>query len=766
MAQQSNINIFREMKERRVLQFVGFYMGGAWVALEFLGFLTDRYGLSPNILDLILLSLGTMLPSVMVFAYNHGKPGRDRWTRADKIVIPMNMLVTLGLIAFFFGGKDLSATTITVTAEDETGATIERTIPKATYRKRICLYFFDNKTGKSTDDWVGWWLPHAIYLDLVQDYYFDNRDPFQLSKALTEAGGTDEAIPLALMQTTTRRFHLSHFLEGDVLSVNPFTIETRLYLTKGGRQVASHRYEGDGLGAVIDRITLDIKEDMGLSAAKIEQAQDLPITALTSDVPEAIEPYINGLIQVYFRSDWIEAGGYFAQAVELDPTFAQAQLYLYEASLFSDRENGAAIETAMRHIYKIPERLQGTIKEVYYFWKGEPVKALAALRLDVNLFSDDVIAQRRLARFYSRMGQYEDALETYRVILQLNPDDDLILLDIAETHTALGQFTAALDNLNAYARGNPRDGEVLVEIGGVYQILGKTAEAARLYDRAILLGYNRGEVLIHQADVLFQQGWFDEAMQRAREGIETAQSPEARLEALRTLERFLESLGRIQEAMQVSRQAMPLERQVYGPLNSIILRLDHFSKYAQTTLADSVLQTMTQFGDDLPEPWDQAYDVFQVQYKLDKGPAGGPISTEDQALVELFYSEYKFLVDVPYELITARIKSGNSDYLGAIQGFITTLSRYPRRVMIQKDIAQAYRQLGDHEAALTTIDQLLKVYPHQPEVIYELYRVQRLADPAAANETLTRLADSWNEADDIYLPAREIRQAMREREAL
>ncbi|MFC1747127.1 hypothetical protein ACFLZR_02210, partial [Candidatus Neomarinimicrobiota bacterium] len=224
------INIFREIKERRVFQYVGLYLGAAWIALEFLGFLSDRYDLSPYILDLVLLSLGAMLPSVMVFAYTHGKPGRDQWTRADKIVIPLNSLITLFLAFYFIAGRDLSAITRTVSAEDETGTTVERTVPKADYRKSIAFFFFQNESN-TDEDWVGWWLPHGIYLDLVQDYYFDNRDPFQLSRALAEAVGSMDAITLALMQATARTSSLTHFLEGSVLNIDPYEVEIRLYQT-------------------------------------------------------------------------------------------------------------------------------------------------------------------------------------------------------------------------------------------------------------------------------------------------------------------------------------------------------------------------------------------------------------------------------------------------------------------------------------------------------------------------------------------------------
>ena len=765
MGQGPQINFWQELKARHVLQLVGFYLGGSWVALEFLGFLTDHYGLSPYLIDLILLAIGAMLPSVMVLAYTHGKPGKDRWTLVDKVVIPVNVLLTIGLMIIFFRGKDLGATTLMVTAEDETGTIIERAIPKSTFRKRIGLFFFNNQTGNPEVDWVGRWLPYGIFLDMVQDYFFDNRNPYQMSRALIEAGVEDGDAPLALMREMARRFHLTYFLEGSLRSALPYTVETRLYLTRSGRLVTSHDYTDEDLGSVVDRIAVDIKRDVELSASQIAEAEDLPVTALSSGNPQALANFVGGLDRFYFHDDWPGAIQRFAAAVEEDPTFAQAQLNLYLGNSIMGRETGEIIDIAMQYLYKVPERLQGTIKEVYYLSQGMPEKAQAALQLDVTLFPEDVIAHRRLGRFYSRRAQYGDALEEYRIIRALNLDDDRVLMDIAAAHSAMGQFTPALENLHTYAKSNPRDTDVLIEMGAVYQLLGQTGAAAKVYERASLLGYNQARVLSREADLLFQQGEYEAALDRAGKAIAAAQALEIQLEVLHAQERIYESLGRIDEAMQIARKAMPLERRRYGPVASIVIRLRHFNKYARTSLADSAEVLLAGMDRQLPDPWDRAARVVQVLFKLSREDK--PVSAEEIALVELFYDEYELLADVPpVELIMARIQASNQEYRRAIQGYITTLSHYPRRLKIQSEIARAYLKMGQGEAALATINQLLAIYPNDPDALHELYKIQLLVDEATARKTLLRLGEIWSTADEVFLPAREIRARLAERPAL
>lgn len=752
-------DFWQEIRERHVLQVMGLYLGGSWVALEFTGFIADHYDVSPYVIDLLLLGVAGMLPSVVLLAWTHGRPGKDRWTLADKIVVPVNVLLTMGLMLLFFSGKELGATTLERTGEDESGATVTRMVPKSVFRKRIGLFFFDNRSGDDQADWVGHWLPYGLYLDLVQDFYFDNRHPYQMSAALVESGAPDGVAPLALSREIARRYHLVHFLEGALTSVTPYTVTTRLYLTKGSRLVAGHSYTDADLGVIVDQMSVDIKEDLELPAGHVAEVEDLPVSAISTDNASALENFTLGLTELIFNHDWKLATRLLSRATAADPTFALAQFYLYQANLLQGRESEEAIRAAMQHLYKVPERLQGAFKEVYYLWQGEPGKALSALNLDVSLFPDDVIARRRLASFHYRVGQYAESLEEYQVIRELNPDDDLALRDMAEVLAAMGQFNEALEYLRAYSKTNPRDTEVLVEMGDVFLLHGQTRQAAKVYERAALLGHNPAKILVKQAQQHFREGHYQVALATAREAVEAGRSTETRVEALHTLEGQLQSLGRIADAMAVAREAMPLERRLAGPMNGVLLRLAHFNKYANTTLADSVLARLAGGQQAaLPDPWGRAAGVIRVTYKVELPSQS--ITEAEFALVDSFYSEYKYLVDMPKELIMARIATNRGEYVKAIQGYISTLSRYPQRLLVQRDMARAYRLMGDGQAARTTIDQLLKAYPHEPSVLYELYRIQVMNSDPAATRTLAHLLDIWQNADDIFLPPLQVRESL------
>jgi hypothetical protein len=96
--------------ERRVPHFFLVYLGVGWGIVQFLDFL-ERYGISPHWTDISLLALALLTPSVLLFTYNHGRPGKDAVTRSELVAIPLNIVVAAVVVFAVFSGKELGATT-------------------------------------------------------------------------------------------------------------------------------------------------------------------------------------------------------------------------------------------------------------------------------------------------------------------------------------------------------------------------------------------------------------------------------------------------------------------------------------------------------------------------------------------------------------------------------------------------------------------------------------------------------------------------------
>ena len=122
--------LFADLFERRVPQFIGLYFAISWGVIQFITWVVDRYLLSPHLVDLSLGVAISMIPSMLILSYFHRRPGRDKWNRFEKIVVPSNFIISTVLLFFFFYPKDLGAVTENIIIEDLSGNEITKTIPR------------------------------------------------------------------------------------------------------------------------------------------------------------------------------------------------------------------------------------------------------------------------------------------------------------------------------------------------------------------------------------------------------------------------------------------------------------------------------------------------------------------------------------------------------------------------------------------------------------------------------------------------------------
>ena len=186
--QPTRTSFIKDLLSRRVPHILGGYLAASWIILEFMDWLARRYPISPHLVEFCMVALAAMIPTVFLLAYFHGKPGPDQWTRVEKIGIPTNLVVTILLLVFVFHGRDLGATTTTVTLMDEQGQQIERSIPKSEFRKKVAVFSLENESGDTTLNWLMHALPDMLRYDLMQDIYLDITSVFEFYEDLRDAG--------------------------------------------------------------------------------------------------------------------------------------------------------------------------------------------------------------------------------------------------------------------------------------------------------------------------------------------------------------------------------------------------------------------------------------------------------------------------------------------------------------------------------------------------------------------------------------------------
>ena len=169
-----NRSISSELFRRRVPQILAIYGAGCWTIVQIVEWVIDRYLISPYLTELCLIGMLSFIPSVALIAYFHGTPGRDRWHPIEKIGIPINIFASILILFIAFYPKDLGAITETVSCEDELGNRIDKVVPKSEFRKKIAIFYFENKSGDSTLNWLRYGIPWLCDSDLEQDFYISH----------------------------------------------------------------------------------------------------------------------------------------------------------------------------------------------------------------------------------------------------------------------------------------------------------------------------------------------------------------------------------------------------------------------------------------------------------------------------------------------------------------------------------------------------------------------------------------------------------------
>ncbi len=332
--------IAKGLMERRVPHFLAVYLGAGWGFVQFLDFLEGRYSLSPHLTDVALLALGLLIPSVVLFTYNHGKPGKDAWTRSDKVGIPLNVLIAVSVLFAVFHEKDLGAVVTSVTTQDESGQTVQREVPRATYRSRLALFNFEGDAQDTAVSWLRYALPQGIEADVIQNMFIDVRPAAYFRERLRQQGLADTAnVPDGLKRTIAEEQHLPFFFDGRVSrDSGRIVVQTALYMTSRGEPVREHRYGGSDVFQLIDRISADLKDDLG-SPPNVN-VRDVPVSEIMTSSPAAFRRYAEGIRAIQTRDQWPEGARLLEEAVQLDPTFAFAWYALHNITCCPIRARG------------------------------------------------------------------------------------------------------------------------------------------------------------------------------------------------------------------------------------------------------------------------------------------------------------------------------------------------------------------------------------------------------------------------------------------
>ena len=763
------VSFFKDLIIRRVPQIMGGYLAASWIIIEFIDWLVKRYPLSPHLVEFAMVAMASMIPTVLLLAYYHGKPGPDKWVRIEKIGIPTNLVIAVAILFFVFNGRELGATTTTVTLMNEQGQQVERLIPKSEFRKKVAMFSMENESGDQSIDWLMHAFPNMLQYDLSQDIYVDIKSTYDFYDKIQEAGFPDAInIPMTLKKKIAGELYMEYFTSGTInVQDNQYSIQISLYNTKTAKLLKENLFSGEDLFILVDEINVWLKDELEIPLQHIENTEDLPVSEILTNSIPALTNFFNGYNAVAFENNWAKGLGLLEQSIREDETFAFAylNLYLFYALTSQGQKYMQTFQPLMQHLYKLPERLQFAVKHDYYYGiKQEPEMALDVAKNWVELYPADLKAHNVLAILYMIRNQKDNELAEYKKILSLDPGQYDLLLKIGEIYADVGEFDEALKYYQQYLNEFPNNIKSFLEIGNLYSLSGDYEQAKSNYKKALLIEPDNISVLLLLADIESELGHFSQALEEYNKIMESCEGPEDRYHVFKSMEDYYYMRGQIDKSVETMDLKFAEMEQIAPPYVILNKKFESLGKYIKAGKSDYAFQLIKTAEEQLGPPLDQIIpfgylDIYLEQEDIQNAEK---YLSEAEAIIQASHAEANRTIILNAQ---GRIHELKGEHEQAIESYSKQLALEPTNSSIHFLLGRCYRKTTDLKKAEEHIKMALAVHPFQPKANYEMALLYfDTGKDEDALEHLKRALNTWENADPDYEPAINAREKLAEME--
>ena len=764
--------MIKRLLERRVPQLTGLYIVASWGFVQFIDWAVDEYALSPFLTNFVVTTLLLLLPMVVVLAWRHGAPGEDLWTKTDAAVIGINLVAVGGVLMIAFSGQELGAATSVRLLEDDQGNTVERVIPKAAFRRDVLLYPFDNESGDPDLDWlrispVGWDLEQDMFVTVVG--FEDTRVTEQIQEAGFER---NDRLPLSLKRQAAEQRNVGHFLEGEVRrEADTLVIETRLYETRTARLAGTHTYRGTDPLEMTDRMSVDLRRDLGIPEWQIREALDLPLSEILANSTEAFRAINEG--QELIRSnDFAGALAKYSEAASLDSTSALAHFGMGSISMVMGDQEAARewFAVAFRYAYRLPERLQLYYRLFHHLQIEQDLEAaLRTGRYWTELYPQDVMARGMLAGVYARMGDADGRIAQFRAILAIDSGDVEAMRGLAFGFRSMQQHDSALVYFQRLRDRRPNEVQGYLDVASTLSSRWDYDGEREELERARVAAPDALEVLNRLARLDIREGLYEDAARRVEQVGASARTPRERIAAAGLEEWFHYSRGQFSRLEDAYRRRFAANREISNPTRVVYVmgRSETIYAAAEGGRETFALAQVDSLKGSVDPPWNRSIERWAVQIHLDTGDLEAA-RTSLEGMREWERSRGPTPARTSHgawvEGRIAELEDGDCER--ALASYEQALEILPLNEQYLLWRASCLRKLERWDGAEAGITELLEPNPGNAQYRLEAARLfaaqERTAD---AIVQLEAALDIWSEADLEFRPAQEAQALLEELQA-
>ena len=394
-------------------------------------------------------------------------------------VIPKRKPITSREITVTFGLKKLFIPALVVIAVVIGAVVIWQLLPRKEpvlvpkIENSIAVISFKNQTGDKAYDYLQEAIPNLLITNLEQAGNLYVATWERMRDILKQIGKEDvEIIESDLGFELCRREGIEAIVFGSFIKAGDmFATDVKVLDVETKRLLKSASSKGEGVDSIlktqIDELGREISQGIGIARQKIEAAQ-VRVADVTTNSMEAYNYFLRGR-EEYGKYYTENAQQFLEKAVELDPTFASA--YLYLAWTHGDLGNTKAAEIAYEKAKTFSEK--ATEKERLYIeaaYAGaiekDSEKEYHILKQIAKKYPKEKQVHFFLGLYYElRKGDFNKAMEEYNVALELDPYYGLALMELGECLVMLKKNEEAIELWKRYASFSPGDAAPIDAMG-------------------------------------------------------------------------------------------------------------------------------------------------------------------------------------------------------------------------------------------------------------------------------------------------------------
>jgi len=449
-----------------------------------------------------------------------------------EIEIPKRKPVTSREITVTFGLRKLFIPALVVVALIIAAVLIWQLLPQKEpapapkIENSIAVISFENQTGDKVYDYLQKAIPNLLITSLEQtgELYVVTWE--RMHDLLKQFGKKDvEIIDRDLGFKLCRREGVESIVLGSFIKAGDmFAMDVKVLDVETKKLVKSASSKGEGVDSIlkrqIDELSKEVSDGIGIARQRIEPAK-MQVADVTTTSMEAYKHFIDGRegVRRFYHEDALEP---LQKAVELDPNFASAYLYLaYSLGwLGNAKARNEAIEKAKSLSHKATDKERLWIEAAYArVIERNREKMYSIYQKIAKKYPKEKQAYYVLGVFDREYGYFDKAVEELNKALELDPDYGEAHNDLGYTYLDMGNFENAIEHFKKYASLNPGDANPLDSTAEAYFLMGRLDESISKYKEALEIKpdfydsyYKIGYIYALKEEPSEAMKWFDKSI--------------------------------------------------------------------------------------------------------------------------------------------------------------------------------------------------------------------------------------------------------------